>query len=205
MRHRPRVRLALLPVLLLVVLVGRDAAAAGVGGATWTPSLARSVLTLAGYRVVRDSVYLFVRLRWDREAIRGLRAYERQGLRYTQEVNDVSGRLSATGSFVTDLPSASFDRDDDDGDGRWEEVEVTVTDARAIKAGRTYFVGFQFSRWSRTCEADDCPWRWTARAGRLAVLSQLSSFFFGEWQAIRYTDPYRFEPYGRMARPGDPA
>jgi hypothetical protein len=192
-----------MPVLLATLLIARDVSALGVGGATWTPVDAGAVVTLAGYRVSRDSVYVFVRLRWDREGVRALRAYENDGLRYTQEVNDFSGRLSATGFFVTDLPGAAYDRDDDDGDGRWEEVEVTVTDARAIRAGRTYVVGFHFTRWTQRCDDRENPdcWEWNRRGGDLAVLSQLSRFFFGEWQAERWTRPYQMLRYPRMTDP----
>jgi hypothetical protein len=157
------------------------------------------VLAPAGFRTYRDSVYVFLELRWDKAGVRSLRRYEAKGWRYTQEVNDLSGRLSGTGSFISDLPGASYDRDDDDGDGRWEEVEVTATQAGAIKAGRTYHVGFHLTRWSRTC--DDCRWTWTRQGGRAWALSQLSSHFLFEWQAMRWTDPYASVRYRRMARP----
>jgi len=201
-RHRPHLRAALLPALLGVALSASGAAATGAGGATWTPTVATTTVTLAGFRVMRDSVYVFVHLTWDRAGVRALRRYEEEGLRYTQEIHDDSGRLSASGSWISDLPGASFDRDDDDGDGRWEEMEVTVTEPDAIEPGRTYIVGFQLTRWSRACESDDCRWRWTYRGGQLAALSQLSRDFFGEWQAERWTNRWAVEPYRRMGRPG---
>lgn len=199
-RRRAPVRVALSLGAALLVLTGAGLPAqAGVGRATWTPKVVTAVLTMAGYRTMRDSVYVFLTLRWDRAGVRALREYEAQGLRYTQELNDLSGRLSGTGSFVSTLPGASYDRDDDDGDGRWEEVEVTATEAGAIKAGRTYLVGFHLTRWSRTC--DDCPWTWTRRGGRAWALSQLSSWFLGEWQAERWTNPYTSVRYTRMPKP----
>ncbi|MFN8620580.1 MAG: hypothetical protein U0869_07555 [Chloroflexota bacterium] len=189
----------LLAALLAVATTGLPAAATGVGGATWSPKHVRMVITQAGYRTYLDSVYVFLELRWDKAGVRALRDYEAQGWRYTQEVNDLSGRLSGTGSFVSDLPGASYDRDDDDGDGRWEEVEVTATEAGAIKAGRTYHVGFHLTRWSRTC--DDCRWTWTHKGGRAWGLSQLSSNFLGEWQAMRWTNPWASVRYSHMAKP----
>ena len=192
---------ALVIALMTVAVLGRDVSAAGVGGATWTPSVATTSLVVSGFRTFRDSVYVFVALTWDAAGIRGLRRYEDDGLRYTQEVNDLSGHLSATGYWTSDLPGASYDRDDDEGDGRWEEVEITVTEPRALRAGRVYHVGFQFSRWSRACESEACGWRWDFHPGKVWALSQLSSYFFGEWQAIRWTDPYAFERYRRMGRP----
>lgn len=201
MRRVRGARWAVLPALLAVLLVGRDVSAAtGVGGATWTPRTVEMVVTLAGHRQPRDAVYVFLRLTWDKAGVRALRQYERDGLRYTQELNDLDGRMSGTGSFVSDLPGASFDLDDDDGDGRWEEMEVTATEAGAIKAGRTYVVGFHVSRWSRPCDGG-CPWRWTHRGTDLWALSQLSSYFLGEWQAERWTRPYASVAVPRMARP----
>ncbi len=203
-RRRGRAGGTLLPVLLAVLLLARDASAAthpvGVGGATWTPRVVVVTLTLAGYRQPRDSVYVFLRLTWSRKTARALRRYEAQGLRYTQELNDLASRMSGTGSAISDLPGASFDLDDDDGDGRWEELEVTATEPGAIEPGRTYVVGFQLTRWSRAC--DRCRWRWNRQGTRLVALSQLSRHFLGEWQAIRWTHPYASVEVPRMARPG---
>lgn len=196
-------RWAVLPALMAIALVGRDASAAtlGVGGATWTPRVAVTTMALAGFRTQRDSVYVFIRLTWDKAGVRALRRYEQDGLRYTQELHDDSGHLSGTGFWISDLPGASYDRDDDDGDGRWEELEITATEPGAIEPDRTYVVGFQLSRWSRTCDDDGCPWRWTYRGGQVWALSQLSEFFLGEWQASRWTRGYAYERYPRMARP----
>ena len=66
------------------------------------------------------------RFGWARAQRRGLERYLETGLRYTHEINDRSGRLSATGYWATNHPDPAFDRDDDDGDGRWEEAEITV-------------------------------------------------------------------------------
>jgi len=86
LRARRRLRWALVPVLLAVALIGRDgsAAAVGMGGATWTPRVAVATLALAGFRSPRDSVYVFVRLTWDKAGVRALRRYEQDGLRSTQ-------------------------------------------------------------------------------------------------------------------------
>jgi hypothetical protein len=201
-RGRRPVRWAVMPALLAVLLVGRDAAAASthVGGATWTPRTVEMTVALAGFRVPRDSVYVFLRLTWDKKGVRALREYERQGLRYTQELNDLASRVSGSGLWMSDLPGASFDLDDDDGDGRWEEMEVTASEAGAIKAGRTYVVGFQVTRWWRT--GDGGRWHWSHRATTVVALSQLSSEFLGEWQAQRWTRPYASAELPRTPRPG---
>lgn len=157
----------------------------------------RAVAVPSGYRVPRDSSYVFLRLRWDAVGLTGLRAY---GLAYTQEVNDLSGRLSASGFWMSDLPGATYDRDDDDADGRWEEAEVTAPDPRQLVAGRTYTVAIQLTRWWRPC-ATGCRWRWEFRPARVAVLSQLSARLFGEWQAIRYTLPWATVRIAEMVRP----
>ncbi|MFO1538941.1 MAG: hypothetical protein ACKOTZ_00590 [Chloroflexota bacterium] len=152
---------------------------------------------VSGFRVARDSTYIYVRIRWDGPALAALRAYR---LAYTQEINDLSGRLSASGFWVSDLPGATFDRDDDDGDGRWEEAEVTVPDPRLLVAGRTYTVAIQMTRWWRPCTSG-CRWRWEFRPARVAAISQLSAALFGEWQAIRYTDPWRSLRVPGLMRP----
>lgn len=203
-RRTPAARWAILPLLLVLLLAGQGTAGAaetriGVGGATWTPKLVTMVVAPSGWRQMRDSVYVYLRLTWSRKGARALRAYEAQGLRYTQELNDLRSRMHGTGNWISDLPGASFDADDDDGDGRWEELEITVTDAGAIEPGREYYIGFQLSRWSRAC--DGCAWRWNRRATDLWALSQLSSHFLGEWQAQRWTSPYASVPIPRAPRP----
>ena len=90
-----------------------------------------------------------------------------EGLRYTHEVNDRSGRLSATGYWATNHPDPAFDRDDDDGDGRWEEAEI---DRRPGTRSRTGLHGrwSQLSRWHAKRERGDCEWAWdrpTRRGG----------------------------------------
>lgn len=177
--------------------VAAPAAAAGVGGATWTPETGRVTAVTSGYRVPRDSTYLYLRLRWNAAGLTGLRGY---GLAYTQEVNDLSGRLSASGFWMSDLPGAAYDRDDDEADGRWEEAEVTAPDPRLLVAGRTYTVAIQLTRWWRPC-ASGCRWRWEFRPARVAALSQLSARLFGEWQAIRYTLPWATARLPALPRP----
>lgn len=166
------------------------AAGAGLGGATWAPAEAQPRLVRSGVRVMGDAWYVFVTFRWDEAGLRALRRYTADGLRYTQEVNDLTGRLSATGFWMSDLPGARFDRDDDEGDGRWEEAEVTSADPARLRAETDYTVGIQLSRWWEDCSSDPCRLRWSFRSGRVALLSQLSRFFLGEWQAVRYTLPW---------------
>lgn len=155
---------------------------------------------VSGYRLARDSTYLYVRLRWDAAGLAALRGY---GLAYTQELNDLTGRLSASGFWMSDLPGAAFDRDDDDRDGRWEEAEVTAPDPGALRAERTYTVGIQLTRWWRPC-ATGCRWRWEFRPARVAAISQLSAPLLGEWQAIRYTRPWAIVRVPGSVRPALP-
>jgi hypothetical protein len=203
-----RRRWAILPMLVALVVAGQGTASAantriGVGGATWTPKIVSMTVTPSGWRERYDSVYVFLRLTWSRKTARALQGYEARGLRYTQELNDLRSRMSGTGFWMSDLPGAAFDSDDDDGDGRAEELEITVTEPGAIEPGRVYTIGFQLSRWSRAC--DTCDWTWNRRATDLWALSQLSSFFFGEWQAERWTSPYASVEIPRMRPPKRPA
>lgn len=195
---------AVAPLLLALVVAGQGSASAastpiGVGGATWTPKVVSMTVTPSGWRERYDSVYVFLRLAWSRKTARALRGYEARGLRYTQELNDLRSRMSATGFWMSDLPGAVFDSDDDDGDGRAEELEITVTEPGAIEPGRVYVIGFQLSRWSQPCAG--CDWAWNRRATDLWALSQLSSFFLGEWQAERWTSPYASVAIPRMRPP----
>lgn len=202
--RRRAARWAVLPLLLVLVVAGQGTAAAattriGVGGASWTPKLVSMTVTPSGWRERYDSVYVFLRLAWSRKTARALRAYEADGLRYTQELNDLRSRMSGTGFWISDLPGASFDADDDDGDGRAEELEITVTQPGAIEPGRVYLIGFQLSRWSQPCGL--CDWTWNRRATELWALSQLSSDFLREWQAERWTAPYASVAVPRMRPP----
>lgn len=203
-----RVRRAILPLLLALLVPGQGTVSGattpiGVGGATWTPMVVSLTVTPSGWRERYDSVYVFLRLAWSRKTARALRGYEARGLRYTQELNDLRSRMSATGFWMSDLPGAAFDADDDDEDGIWEELEVTVTDPDAIEPGRVYTIGFQLSRWSRAC--DSCEWTWNRRGTDLWALSQLSRYFFGEWQAERWTPPYASVTIPRMRPPASPS
>jgi hypothetical protein len=119
------------------------------------------------------------------------------GLRYTQELNDRHGRLSATGYWATNHPDPAFDRDDDDGDRRWEEAEVIAGPYPPL-AGRTYTTLVQFSRWHGKRVKGVCAWSWDRRAGDIELLSQLSRDAFGEWQAERYTLTYETIEYPRV-------
>jgi hypothetical protein len=152
--------------------------------------------------VAGDATVVETTAEWSRAQRRGLARYLASGLRYTHEVNDRSGRLSATGYWATNHPDPAFDRDDDDGDGRWEEAEITAgTELPA--AGRRYLSLIQFSRWHGKARPDRCGIAWDRRAGSLEVLSQLSRQLFGEWQAERYTMTYDRLPYPRVGEKPD--
>jgi hypothetical protein len=133
---------------------------------------------------------------WDQAGSESLAGYQAQGLRYTHEANDGSGRLSATGYWATNHPDPAYDRDDDDGDGRWEEAEV-IAGARPPEPDRIYTTLIQFSRWHAKRQAGACEWAWDRRLGRVDVLSQLSREYLGEWQAERYTPTYETLEYAR--------
>lgn len=179
------------------------ARAAGVGGATWTPSASATLMRPSDHLVAGDAFGFETTASWTRGQRAGLAAYVEAGLRYTHEVNDRSGRLSATGTWATNLPDPAFDRDDDDGDGRWEEAEI-IAGARLPRAGQGYVAIIQLSRWHGR-QARRCTWAWDRRKGSVEVLSQLSQDLLGEWQAMRYTLTYVHLAYPRVdPRPGLP-
>ena len=179
--------------------------AAGVGGASWTPSLSTTTIELGEDLVPGDAFVVRTTATWSPAQERGLTRYLESGLRYTHEINDRSGRLSATGYWATNHPDPAFDRDDDDGDGRWEEAEVTVG-PMLPDPDEPYVSLIQFSRWHGKPRGERCGIAWDRRMGTLEVLSQLSRELFGEWQAERYTLTYDRLPYPRVAeRPDLPA
>jgi len=202
MRLVVRVLLAAFGSLLLIASA---ASATGVGGATWTPAESTTTSSVSQLLVPGDSFTVRTDAVWDREQARGLANYLDTGLRYTHELNDRQGRLSATGYWATNFPDPAFDRDDDDGDRRWEEAEV-IAGATPPKPGRTYTTLVQFSRWHGKRSKGVCDWSWDRRRGDIELLSQLSRDAFGEWQAERYTLTYETLGYPRVdPQPGLPA
>jgi hypothetical protein len=175
--------------------------AQGVGRASWTPSTSTTQALPSDLLVPGDSITFQTRAVWEADQVAGLQRYIDEGLRYTHEVNDRSGRLSATGYWATNHPDPAYDRDDDDGDGRWEEAEITAGVEPPV-AGATYTSLVQFSRWHGKRQFGDCDWAWDRRQGSTEVLSQLSRRLLGEWQAERYTLTYDTLSYPRVdARP----
>jgi len=208
-------RLALLGTFALaflsaVALFGAWAAprtvlAQGVGRATWTPADSETEAIPSELLVPGDSITYSTAAVWSEGQTRGLRRYVDGGLRYTHEINDRSGRLSATGYWATNYPDPAFDRDDDDGDRRWEEAEITAG-TEPPKAGTTYSTLLQFSRWRGKRRQGACVWAWDRRQGAAEVLSQLSRDLLGEWQAERFTLTYDSLAYPRVGtRPTLPA
>ena len=171
--------------------------AAGVGGASWTPSRSSTLMRAADHLVRGDAFLFETRAAWSGAQRDGLARYVESGLRYTHEVNDRSGRLSATGYWATNLPDPAFDRDDDDGDGRWEEAEITAG-AQLPRADREYVARIAFSRWHGKQGRRACAWAWDLRKGSVEVFSQLSRDLLGEWQAERYTLTYDRLAYPRV-------
>ena len=178
----------------------RPVLAVGVGGATWTPADSTTTATESRFLVPGDAVTYETVARWSPEQVRGLGRYTADGLRYTYEINDRSGRLSATGFWATNHADPAFDRDDDDGDGRWEEAEITVGSA-APRPGREYHSIVQFTRWHPKRKGGRCTWAWDRRLGTTDVLAQLSVDLLGEWQAQRFTRSTEQLAYPRVGPP----
>ncbi len=188
---------ALLVGAASVLLVAPTVTATGVGGATWTPSQSSTTTTESGFLTPGDSITIRTDAVWDREQVDGLTRYIDTGLRYTHELNDRAGRLSATGYWATNHPDPTYDRDDDDGDRRWEEAEIIVG-PYPPEAGRTYTTLVPYSRWHGKRQQGTCQWAWDRRKGETEVLSQLSRDAFGEWQSERYTLTYETVEYPRV-------
>jgi hypothetical protein len=178
-------------------LLGGHALAQGVGDASWTPLTSTTSALTAGLLVADDALVFRTDATWDRAQADGLASYLGAGLRYTHEVNDRSGRLSATGYWATNHPDPAYDRDDDDGDGRWEEAEI-IAGARRPEVGQVYTSLVQFSRWHGKRQKGVCEWTWDRRMGQAEILSQLSRELLGEWQAERYTLTYDTVPFPRV-------
>ena len=179
--------------------------AQGVGEASWTPSVSTTTASASRFLGPADSITYRTDAVWDRAQSEGLQRYLGDGLRYTHEVNDRSGRLSATGYWASNHPDPAYDRDDDDGDGRWEEAEITAGTTPPTP-GQAYTSMVQFSRWHAKRQRGTCEWAWDRRLGEAEVLSQLSRSLLGEWQAERFTLTYDTEAYPRVGtRPQLPA
>ncbi|MEX1296363.1 MAG: hypothetical protein AB1Z67_09355 [Candidatus Limnocylindrales bacterium] len=188
---------ALLVTMASLALLTPTATATGVGGATWTPGDSTTTASPSRFLTSGDSLTIRTDTVWDREQSDGLAAYIDSGLRYTHELNDRSGRLSANGFWATNLPDPAFDRDDDDGDRRWEEAEV-IAGPTPPEPGRRYTTLVQYSRWHGKRAQGTCQWAWDRRRGEVEVLSQLSRDAFGEWQAERFTLTYDSVAYPRV-------
>lgn len=183
--------------LAAVMATTSGALAQGVGDASWTPSYSTTTAEPSRFLVDGDSLTYRTEATWDREQVEGLQRYTRDGLRYTLEVNDRRGRLSATGYWATNHPDPAYDRDDDDGDGRWEEAEI-IAGGQPPRAGEAYTSLVQFSRWHPKRQDGACRWAWDRRLGSSEVLSQLSRDLLGEWQAERFTLGYDSVTYPRV-------
>jgi hypothetical protein len=190
---------ATLVALVSLLLVAQPVAANGVGGASWTPIESNTTARDSRFLIDGDAVVFRTEAVWNREQAAGLASYIGGGLRYTHEVNDRSGRLSATGFWATNHPDPAYDRDDDDGDRRWEESEI-IAGPYAPEPGATYTTVVQFSRWHGKRVKGACEWAWDRRKGTTDVLSQLSRNLLGEWQAERYTLTYETLAYPRVDR-----
>lgn len=184
----------------LLLTSSQAVVAQGVGDASWTPSKSTTTATPSRFLVGDDAINYRTDMVWDRAQSDGLSGYVDGGLRYTLEVNDRSGRLSATGFWASNHPDPAYDRDDDDGDRRWEEAEV-IAGAVRPKPGQTYISMVQFSRWHAKRQRGECKWAWDRRLGAAEVLSQLSRELLGEWQAERYTLTYDRKAFPRVGRP----
>jgi hypothetical protein len=199
MRRASRAMIATVASVLLASTTAVTATATGVGGASWTPSESETTSATSRFLTPRDAYTFRTDAVWNRAQADGLASYIDSGLRYTHELNDRDGRLSATGFWATNHPDPAFDRDDDDGDRRWEEAEVIAGPYPPL-AGHTYTTQVQFSRWHGKRIKRSCQWAWDRRKGDIELLSQLSRDAFGEWQAERYTLTYETVAYPRADR-----
>lgn len=173
--------------------------AQGVGDASWTPARSTTTPKNGRFLTADDAIIYRTDAVWDDAQVKGLGRYQDDGLRYTHEVNDRSGRLSATGFWATNHPDPAFDRDDDDGDGRWEEAEI-IAGSAPPRPDQNYTTLVQFSRWHAKRQRGECRWAWDRRLGTAEVLSQLSRDLLGEWQAERFTLTYDRLDYPRVAK-----
>ena len=187
---------ALVASVATFLLIAPTVTATGVGDATWTPSASTTTVTDSRFLTPGDSITVRTDATWSPQQSEGLQRYIDSGLRYTHELNDRDGRLSATGYWATNHPDPAFDRDDDDGDRRWEEAEIIVG-PYPPEAGRTYTTLVPYSRWHGKRAKGTCEWAWDRRRGHVEVLSQLSRDAFGEWQSERFTLSYESLEYPR--------
>ena len=188
-------------VLALSVLT-TTAQASNYGGASYSPSSTGTISRWnSSWRTTNDSYTFQLNPLWDPGHRAGVQNYvQNNNYRYTQEMNDTSLNLHATGWYRTTFPSPVYDSDDDQGHVGHEEAEVTATSTGFPTANYRYQVSMQFSRWYWGCTSmiGDCGYiKWDSGSGSVGHLSQMSEYSWGEWNAKQYTWP----PYASYAYP----
>ncbi|MCL6449701.1 MAG: hypothetical protein K6T75_00175 [Acetobacteraceae bacterium] len=176
----PRPALAL--VLALVLLLPRAALAWGGGDRFFSPD--RGALS---YRVFRSGpVYVEARvqgLSWTAAQVRALVscAQGRAPMLPAVELRDLSGHLSASGEFCTNLPAPLWKRLDPGGDRRWERAVLVCQAPWKLEASRPYFLRITFYDWDGGSQ------------GRLEACARQVRWGFeasGRWEPVAYADLY---------------
>lgn len=188
---------------MLLLSVG-PVIAAGVGGATWSPSYFVDSKGLSNFRTLDSAYYVYTTISWNTTQRSGLHNYfaDHPAWRYTQDVRDQNSHMNATGNWTSNFPNPVFDRDDDDGDEQWEEGEATSNNNTTFPAASTdYRANIQFSRWFQACSLAGCVWIWDGLPGSWGHSSQLSAYQLGEWNTQQYTAAYETTPYPQRDTP----
>lgn len=188
---------------LAAVALAGTVAATNLGGATYSPSSFTQSRSTGTWRTTNDSYWIRANTTWNTTHRNGIQNYvQNNGWRYTQEINDSSGNLNATGQYVTGFPNPKYDKDDDDNNRRWEEAEVTADNTSFPTAGYSYVNVMMFSRWYEQC-TKSCAYWWDADSGVFWHLSQMSSWsgLQGEWNANLSSGVYANTSYPTQAQP----
>jgi hypothetical protein len=138
---------------------------------SWT--LAREVTT---WRTAGDSMYARATMTWSVAATAGMRHMATHGNRFTHDVHDLDGNLSATGRWSTQLPNPYYDRDSSGGIyPKYAEAEITSEYSLFPQAGLSYTSRIEFSHWFWYCPPRlACKWAWDPNGGNLAQTAQIS-------------------------------
>jgi hypothetical protein len=116
---------------------------------------------------VRASIYAMY---WDStRRANMLHQAQSHGLRFTADVQDISGHLSAANRFDTNLPAPYFDRDM--GSYRCHEAEITADSSSFPAASSYYSAGFYFTHFWKAG-----GWVWDSNGGSLSYAEQLSMY-----------------------------
>ena len=102
------------------------------------------------------------------------------GYRFTHDVQDTdrngngNNNVNATGRYVTQLPSPSYDRDPGGTCLRHPEGEITSESASFPVSGRYYLSQIEFSHWYCTTGSAGTNWYWDSSGDELTETAQIS-------------------------------